>query len=110
MNKSEWEAVYKDLDIGYADLYMHERDYVNGSNKKIREKGGRDMDYIIDRIKNKIRRIPELYEMAIGGENISDYSRAIIADEFFSRRYIVRDLSRLLGLIQEKIKSFPNEE
>ena len=106
MTKTEWEEAYKELDKAYNELSDHEHNYLNGSNKKIRAAAERQMGYVKHRIKYLLRKYPEVYDMATGGEGVTDYSRAIIANEFFDDRYVVRDLSNLLLSMGEKIKSF----
>lgn len=106
MNKAEWEEAYNEFDKAYTELSEHERNYKFGSNKKIREKANRQMGYVKHRIEYLFNKYPAVYILATGGENSSGYSKAIVMDEFFQNRYIVGDVSNLLGLIREKIKSF----
>lgn len=48
--------------------------------------------------------------MATGGDNATDYNRAIISNEMFEHRHIVRDLGTLLGSMKEKIDGLEDEE
>jgi hypothetical protein len=65
------------------------------------------MDYKIHTVKYLLRdKYPEVYILASGGDNRSDFDRAVIMDEFFQHRYIVGDLDTLLFNMKEKIKSF----
>jgi len=106
MNKEEWEEAYKNLNEAYRELSIQERDYKNGSNKKIREKAGKEMDYVKHRLTYLFKKYPEVYIMATGGEEASETHRIYIADELFNKRYIIGDIGNLLVSMDTKIKSF----
>jgi hypothetical protein len=105
MTKAQWEEAYLEFDKAYSELWEHERNYKHGSNKKIREKADRQMGYVKHTIRHLFTKYPDVYVLATGGENSSDYSRTIVMDEFFQNRYIVDDMRNLLSSMKEKIKS-----
>lgn len=105
MNKSEWEEAYSEFDKAHSELFMYQREYKHGSNKKKREQADRQMGYVKHRIEYLFNKYPEVYKIATGGEKSTDFGKAIIMDEFFQNRYIVDDLGKILVSMKEKIKS-----
>ena len=109
MTKAEWEEAYNEIDRAHTELAEYEREYRNGSNKQKRKNGEREMDFVIHRVKFLLGKYNEVYILASGGEKATDFSRAVVMDEFLSHRYIVRDLQTLLYNMREKINSLENE-
>jgi len=104
MNKEEWQKLYETLNQIHSDFYTAYHEYDKGKNKKIREAGGRRVDNAIFLADHQICKNIEAYKL-LTGEDGSDYSRAIIFDEFRQPRYFGRDLGEFLKLIQTKINN-----
>ncbi len=104
MNQEEWKRFYDIFVQIHSDFSTFYLDYTKGSNRKIRDKAERNVDRLIGHAISHIESNYELYELLTGSG--SDYSRAIIFDEFKQCRYFERDLSVFLSKIEEKISSF----
>ncbi|MDF2380503.1 hypothetical protein JMG10_03415 [Nostoc ellipsosporum NOK] len=105
MNKLQWEEAHEEFNSVLSELSGYEREYYHGSNKKIRDRAERQMEDMKHRIQYLFKKYPDVYQLLIG-DNISDYSQAIIIGEFYENRHIVHDLGMLLLHMREKIKSF----
>lgn len=108
MTKPEWEEAYKEFDQVSDRLYWHERDYFHGSNAKKRKAAGQQMEYAKSTVKYLFSKYPEVRELAFG--NHDSTARHFAIEEFYSNTYIVHDVRMLLIKIDEKIKSFPDEQ
>jgi hypothetical protein len=75
MTKTEWEEVYRELNDAHSELALHEQQYNHGSNKKKRSDADRQMGYVKHRVEYLLRKYPEVFKMASGGEENSDYGR-----------------------------------
>ena len=104
MNKEEWRRLYEILNQIHSDFYTAYHEYDKGKNKKIRKAGERRVEDAIFHADHHICKNIEAYKLLTGDDG-SDYSRAIIYDEFRQPRYFGRDLGGFLKLIQTKINS-----
>jgi hypothetical protein len=109
MNKLEWEQALTEFDKVHTKLYVQKWNFKHGSNKKKKADADREMEFSKHTLECLFKKYPEAYTIAMGGENIEGYGKAIISDEFFQNRYVVGDLGDLLLKIKEKIKSFESE-
>lgn len=108
MNKAEWEEAFNEFDTAYKELYIHERNYKNGSNQKKKADADREIGFVITSIKYLFRKYPDVYELASGGEKVTEFDRIVFFDEFYKHHHIVNDLWFLLNSMKEKIKSIEN--
>ena len=104
MKKEDWEEVYNQLNKIQYEFSIVYADYQKGKNKQIRERAEKTARYSLTRAEHLLKKHPEVYILLTGGENVTDYHRAIIYDEFTTLRYFERDLNELLGKIEAKIK------
>ena len=105
MKKEQWQELYEILDNIYSDFHFAYSDYKNGKNKKIRDDAERKVDNAIRLADYNIKKNWEAFELLTGGENIDDFGRTIIYDEFVLPRYFAGELTEFLKKITLKIKS-----
>ncbi|SFN58286.1 hypothetical protein SAMN05444143_1284 [Flavobacterium succinicans] len=106
MDKEQWQNLYNLFDRTHSDFLLAYPQYRNGKNQKIRDTATREMDNAIRTADFNIRRNKEVYELITGGENVSDYGRTIIYEEFTRYNYFGDDMAKLLVLIKDKISQF----
>ena len=105
MNKQDWEGLYKQLEIYYLNFREYYNTSKNGSNQKIREQASKDVTSEIKLAKRYIEKYPESFNLMIGEEDVGDYNRAIVWDEFFKLDYFNNDMEEFLKKIKDKIES-----
>lgn len=105
MNKTELQNIHKILTDCLYNFRIAYRDYKDGRNAKIRKDGERRMDNEIVLAKDWIYRNRKVYEIASGGENRSDFHRAMYIEETFWIRYFARDVEEILRKLKELISS-----
>jgi hypothetical protein len=106
MEKEQWQSLYELFDRTHSDFLLAYPQYRNGKNQKIRDAAARKMDAAIRTADFNIRKNREVYELITGGENVSDYGRTVIYEEFTRYNYFGDDMGKLLMLIKDKIKEF----
>lgn len=109
MTKEEWQKLWDTLDKIYSDFIMVYPDYDSGRNKNIRTEAKRKVENLICLADLLISKNYEGYILLTGGENISNYSRAIIYDEFKAPRYFGNSLGDFLQKIKEKIPTLSGQ-
>jgi hypothetical protein len=105
MTKEQWQSLYNILYRIHSDFLIAYPTYKNGKNKKIRSDAERDVDNAIRLADYHIRGNWDAFKLLTGGENSSDFGRAIIHDEFLLPRYFGGDMGDLLKVIRNKINS-----
>lgn len=105
MEKEKWESIFNLLDRIHSEFLLKYPNYIDGKNKKIRSDAERNVNSSIQLADHQIRNNPEVFYLLTGGDNVSDYGRTIIYEEFLRPNYFGNDMSNLLRKIQEKIKS-----
>ncbi len=105
MNKQELENLYRILDDIHSDFLLAYPTYKNGKNKKIRDDAEGKVDSAIRLADYHIKKNWEVFELLTGGKESSDFSRAVIYDEFLLPHYFGNDMSDFLKKIREKINS-----
>jgi hypothetical protein len=106
MNKKQWQDIYKILNEIRSEFLLAYPIYKNGKNKAIRKEAEYKIDNVISTADYLVQKNWEVYELFTGGPNVSDYSRAVIYDEFTRPNYFGGDITKLLGQIEVKINSF----
>jgi hypothetical protein len=99
MNKAELDRIHNDFLLVYPESQ-------NGRNKEIRKKAQKKVENAIDLAERYISQNQEAYILLTGGDNNTDFGRAIIYDEFTRSHYFGRDMYEFLDNIKEKIASF----
>lgn len=105
MTRQDWEETYRILQDILSDFQSAYHTYKHGKNKKIRGAAEREVKNAIMLADLHITKRFEVYKL-LTGEQGSDYSRAIMYDEFKQANYFGRDLYRLLKDIEKKITEF----
>ncbi|MGE8553994.1 MAG: hypothetical protein ACN6OB_08660 [Chryseobacterium jejuense] len=105
MKKTELENIHKILSDCLYEFRIGYSDYKNGSNAKIRKEGERKMDSSISLAERWILNNREIYEIASGGNNRSEFDRAIYIEETFRINYFSRDMEEILKELKKIIDS-----
>lgn len=105
MEKEKWKSIFNILDEIHSDFLLEYPHYNNGKNKKIRSDAERNIRNSIRLADYHIKNNPEVFHVLTGEDNISDYERAIIYNEFMRPNYFGNEMSDLLIKIQNKINS-----
>lgn len=106
MEKQQWEKMYNLFTELLSDFLFSYSEYKSGKNKKIRSDAERIIKNLIRKADYHIKNNREIYELCIGGENVDEYGKILIYDEIIKPNYFESDISKLLILIDEKIKNF----
>lgn len=103
MTIDEWKKLYGILDNEHSTFLFEYPTMRNGRNKKIRGDAERKVDNSIQLSCIWIRKYAEAFKLLTGGEESSDFGRAIIWDEFIRPNYFGGDMSEFLEKIKKKI-------
>jgi hypothetical protein len=106
MNKEEWIKLQAELKNRLSDFKLNYPIYRNGKNKEIRKEAERKVNLSKYYVCKSIEENGEVYELLTGGENVSDYGRIIVYDEFKQLRYFENDLQNFIDEIAIKIDTF----
>jgi hypothetical protein len=105
MTKEQWQNLYDILSRIHSDFLIAYSTYKVGRNKKVRADAERQIDNAISLADYHIRKHSEAFELLTGGDNSTDFDRAIIYDEFLLARYFGQDMGDFLKKIKVKIES-----
>ena len=105
MDKKQWQDLYRILNDIESDFLMEYPTFKNGKNKKIRADAERKIYNSISLADYHVKKNIEVYNLFTGGDNVTDYGRAIAYEEFTRPNYFGSDISKLLSQIQEKLNS-----
>lgn len=106
MNKEQWVQLQIRLNSYLLDFRLNYSFYRNGKNKKIRDEAEGKMNLAKNYVCKLIEETYEVYELLTGGDNVSDYGRVIIYDEFKQLRYFEDELQKFINEISKKIENF----
>lgn len=106
MNKEQWVQLRIKLNDRLLDFRSNYSFYRNGKNKKIRDEAEGKVNLSKNYVCRFIDDNYEVYELLTGGDNVSDYDRGIIYDEFKQLRYFEDELQKLINEISKKIENF----
>ena len=106
MNKEQWVQLQIKLNNRLLDFRLNYPLYRNGKNKKIRDEAERKVNLSKNYVCRFIEDTYEVYELLTGGDNVSDYGKAIIYDEFKQLRYFEDELQKIINEISKKIENF----
>jgi len=109
MTIDEWKKLYNILDAEHSTFLLEYPTMRRGRNKKIRATAERKVDNSIRLAKIWIQKYPEAFNLLTGGDDTSDFGRAIIWDEFIRPNYFGGDMTEFLEKIKKKIKSLEEE-
>ena len=109
MTIDEWKKLYGILDNEHSTFLLEYPTMKNGRNKKIREDAEKKVDNSIRLSCTWIRRYDEAFFLLTGGDEISDFGRATIWDEFIRPNYFGHDMSDFLEKIKKKISLLEQE-
>lgn len=104
MTKEEWQNLFNILQTTYRNFQIEYQNMRNGKNRKIRDKGERDVNNSIQLTTIWIRKYPEAYAI-LTGENGSDFNRFIVWDEFQLPQWFNNDMPEFLERLEAKINS-----
>jgi hypothetical protein len=110
MTIEDWKKLYGILENEHSTFLLEYPIMRRGKNKKVRADAERKVDSNIRISSMWIKEYPEAVNLLTGGDETSDYSRAIIWDEFLSTNYFGRDMSEFLEKIKEKIDLLGQED
>lgn len=104
MTKEEWQNLHNILQDTYRNFRVEYQNMRNGKNRKIRDKGERDVENSIQLAAVWIRKYPEAF-ILLTGENGYDFHRGVIWNEFILPNWFNNDMPEYLTSIEEKINS-----
>jgi hypothetical protein len=103
MTINEWEKLYEILSNEHSNFLFEYPTMRNGKNKKIRADAERKVDNSIRLSTTWIRKYADAFNLLTGGDETSDFGRAIIWSEFIRPDYFGDDMSDYLEKIKKKI-------
>lgn len=104
MDEEEWMELLTKLVHIQGEFNIAHMEREKGKNKKIRDQGEYKANIEIHKATSLLRQNKEAYNL-VAGEKASDFQQAIDWDEFEKPWYFGDDLSKIIKLIQSKIKS-----
>ncbi len=110
MTLDEWKKLYGILDNEHSTFLLEYPTMRNGRNKKIRGDAERKVNNSIRLSCSWIKRYGEAFNLLTGGDETSDFGRAIIWDEFIRPNYFGGDMSEYLEKIKKKIGQLEKEQ
>lgn len=110
MTKEELQTEYQKLSRYSDNFFSNYSNSIKGKNKAIRDSANRQVDSAIDLTMRTILANKYLIDLLVGGgDEIDDFQRSIIFDEFRIPRYFRNDMPDFLEKINLEIQKFDSE-